>query len=157
MFVAIPSILNAPVSGSPSVRSVDSAQEMSSAIRGLGLWKKARRQIFAKRVSVCFYGDQPRLSSLFCRDENRNSLPFSWDISDPTGSEYRETYVTRDFLRKVLTYIILSLFLYILFSPYLYIYFIISYILIYKIILFYYFNYIFERGANRSSLEYLRK
>lgn len=117
VFMAIPSISSALVSGSPGVYSADSAQEMSSAIRGLGLWKKARRRIFAKRVSVCFYGDQPRLSSCHAA-LGWKPQPFAYqrDISDPTVRKYRETYVTRKVFFEKFSYILFYLYSFIYYS-----------------------------------------
>lgn len=120
------------------------------------------------RVSVCFYGDQPRFSSctMSCRNES-NPLPSSGTYLIQLAASTAGPCVTREVFFEKFSHIlfffysyvlIFSLYSYILFFLYFYVYFIISYILIYKIVLFYYFNYISEPdGTNRSSLEYLRK
>lgn len=93
-------------SGPPGVCSVDSAQEMSSAIRGLGLWKKLvgeyLRSTFPCAFMVISLGF--RRATMPCRDESRNSLRTSGTYL--TQLEYYETRnVTRETFYKNFSYI----------------------------------------------------
>lgn len=89
----------------PPVALGGRTQEMSNAIRGLRLWKKARQRIFAKRISVCFHGDQLRLSSCRVEMKSRDVKLFACG---------RNTYPTRSFrlLVKFFYYIFSFFFFY---------------------------------------------